>query len=298
MTRISYIFLVLGMMIFLCSCSDHVSDSVDKAFEEFNNGRINQSQNLLKELLAEGVSDYSVYDKANVGLAALIIGVECHDIELSNIGYKLSAEALRLDSKECDDVLKYENYFDDSEEVKSYRKAVQIFYSGLEDLKLAESAVGTWYTTYNNNTFGESHSTKEYLTLNADNSFSEKKIISVNGTEGDYKYRCKAETTVDGKWEIKDQTLLLRYKTSTLNVYLVPEEFKITLTNAAIWSGAAFDLAFMAVASENDVKKQMESELYDELNELYNSNTAWQISFEDNEMILQSYTTSYTYSRQ
>lgn len=292
--RVVSILPILLVAIFFEGCSDHVSDTINEAYESFNEGRTVKARELVRQLIKENKSTSSVYDKANMGLAALYMGVECKDFELAEVGYMLSSEALSRNRKECDEMIESENYI--TGDAGSFAEVVRILYSQLQNIELSNSIVGSWQTTYSEYFYNETQEFTETLTLNSDNSFEEHNLIFIKMREGDFDIKCQAQATVSGKWAIDDNVLTLRYNARTLSIDLVPGQFKMALSDRAFFTGDIF--ASLLTVSENEVKANIRNRLFENLNEAYQSTeSSFGVTLEDGDMLLRTYTNTYTYTR-
>lgn len=287
---------IIAAILCLCGCSSTVSRAIDGAFDDMKDGHLSQGRSVVQQLVDKCDDGYSVYDKANIGLAAMAFGVECDDLNLGSKGYEIASAAIQQDTDECDRMLEDEHYFEDR--FSCYSDAVSALYAALVDLQLKQQIIGQWQTTYNNYILGEKQNYTETLTLNPDNTFTEDIHVKVRCTEGDYTVKAEAETSVSGKWSVVNGTLTLRYNARTLKVELVPNTFKMSLSSAAFFSGDFFASAMIGAISEDHVRNEIKQNIYEIFDVQYqDSEPSYAISLEDGELIMRSYSSTLTYSR-
>lgn len=289
----------IAVLLCLCGCSSHVSKTIDEAFVTLNEGNPIEGRELINGLLAENNEDISVYDKANLGLAAMVFGVECEDLELGSKGYNIASAALKQDRKECDRMIEDEKYFDG--ESDTYANAIKSLYSNLVDIQLSQQVVDNWQKTYYEYILGGNQNFRETLSLNPDKTFVDKNLIKINCREGKYDVKSEVETSVSGKWNIEDGIITMKYNASTLNVSIVPNTFKIYLSNSAFFSGGDIfgDLFLDTMRGVDDeVRNSLKSGIYHMFDEMYrDAEPSYMISIEDGDLVLRTHSSTQTYTR-
>lgn len=291
--------LVVGVILTatFISCTSRICGEIDQAFEYLNADKTADGAKLINSLLQENTEEMSVYDMSNLGLAAMVFGIESNDIQMAEKGYELSQVAIRKDAEVCNEMLKYELYVDAFGD--DYVNVVKDLYSHLNDIYLSQMCIGSWSTTYNNYLWNETQRFNETLTLNADNTFSESLVVNARGNADDYIVEFTGYSTIEGKWNIESGVLSLRYNNSTIQTEIPEKSFKFFPAPSAFYSGNLFESAFTASLNEKGVKKSTERALYNMVDELYQqSEPSYNLSFEDNDMVLRTLNSTLTYTKQ
>ena len=291
--------LVVGVILTatLISCTSRICSEIDQAFEYLNADKTADGAKLISTLLQEETEEMSVYDMSNLGLAAMVFGIESNDLQMSEKGYKLSQVAISKDAEACNEMMRDELYVDAFGD--NYVNVVNGLYTHLKDVYLSQMCIGSWSTTYNNYLWNETQKFNETLALNADKTFSESLVVKARGNADDYIVEFTGYSTIEGKWNIESGVLSLRYNNSTIQTDIPEESFKLSPAPSTFFSGNFVESAFMASLSEKGAKKSTERALYNMLDDLYQqSEPSYDLSFEDNEMVLRALNRTLTYTKQ
>ncbi len=251
-----WLYLTVVAALCLSACSNPISSEINEAFQERNDGKTRAGIARVQKLVDKVDNSYSVYDIANIAIAAMTFAIDCDDSTLGEKGLELAKFAWQKNPQECNKMIEEEGYSIAGYE--SFDDAVHILYDGVQTLKLKAQIVGKWQTNYNHRIGSESQEYVETISLNPDGTFLEEYLIHILSNDGDYEIKADVNSSVSGEWILVGDELTLSYNDRTLQVSIVPNTFKMSISGSAFFNGGnIFDLAFDGAFAEDEVKKEL-----------------------------------------
>lgn len=278
----------LFALLCLFSCRSETSKQIDKAYDFFKKKELSKGKKIVDKLIfSKEVVSMDDYDRANLGLAAMVFGIESGDVKLGLEGYKLATKAYKDNPDECERMARREDYLEDG--LSNYKAVMSVLSSSLNDLILTDKAINRWSVQWTDYFLGERRNVTESLELKRDGTFKEYTTFWINETEGEYTVKAKANIECGGKWEIEDGTITMNYEVKDLVTDIPAESFKLFLSDAGFFSSNWLEYAFAGTISEKQVLSDLQKNLYDNAYKIYfNGTLTKKIEFNGSNMIFDS----------
>lgn len=282
------IFLILLVLLCLSSCRSQTSKQIDQAYEYLEKKELAKGKEILDKLIfSVDTANMDVYDRAYLGLAAIVFGIESSDVKLGVEGYKLATKAYKDNPDECEKMAKQEDYLEDG--LSNYQDVMRFLSSSLNDLILTDKAVNRWSVQWTDYFLGERRNVTETLELRRDGTFKEYATFWIRETEGNYSVRAKANIESGGKWEIEDGVITMSYEVKDLVTDIPSESFKLSLSDAGFFSSNWLEYAFAGAMSDKQVLSELRKNLHDRAYNTYlNGTSTGRVKFNGSNMIFES----------